>query len=141
MSWLEKKYNLSFGSDAHKAARRRVGAHAWDELKKSGAKTIIGQMEGVKVPILVSFTTGKNSREGGALRDSYKPTDTSPYVPGENQRYERVGQRLYLGSSLEYADAVASRRAIWPVDMEHWSQRAMRAGRLALEAHLAEVMR
>lgn len=111
---------------------KKAAQSAWDVLKnRYGATTLKALAASLDAPI--NFRTG-------ALLDSLKPTNTSPYRPAPNQLFKVDSGGLTLGSTLEYASEVHKKRPLWPDNYGPWIAKANRYGRNAVNARLAEVL-
>lgn len=75
----------------------------------------------------------------GDLVASLKPAPArTPYVPTQQQLFERSGQKITFGTQVKHARYFHAHRRIWPTPtrMHPWTQEAVRAGRDALKKKL-----
>ena len=114
-----------------KDAKARAAAIAWIVVKEKGAKTKIGtfgqRKAGIDYQILV---------DTGVLRRSLLPGEAvnendvhSEYRPADNQKFDDVGTRLIVGTTVPYAKyhhhgKGKRRRRFWPetLPQDWWRQ-------------------
>lgn len=106
---------------------------AWNRVKNElGATTLLE---------LTKSLDARINYETGRLAASLEPTSpTAPYQPGPEQKYERQGPRILIGSLVPYAKYYRYGRRLWAEDITPWKNKAYKAGQKAVANHLLELL-
>lgn len=115
-------------ASATREIKSRAAAFAWMQVKEMGAKRLLDTVGQRDAMILVDKTTRlRTSIEPTA--DAESVTAENRYVPNDGQIFDRMGNRISLGTSVEYARihhfgiGVPMRR-LWPRRLpERWKER------------------
>lgn len=140
-----KEYREVVKARRQSAVATAAGA-AWNFVKDHmEATTLIELCRDVQVPILQKTHRLVDSLEPAPLLgdSSYRPTNSDQIfghrsVPGST--ISVPNSSLILGTRVPYAEYVGKKRPLWPSHLGIWMDRAISAGRDAVNERLVEVL-
>lgn len=142
----KKKYKATVAARRGAASGIAAGA-AWTFVKDHmDATTLIDSCRDVKVPLLQRTKRLIQSLEPAPLMPdgSYRPINRDQVATngaGAGLTASVPNSSLTIGTRVPYAEYVDQDRPLWPRHLGVWMDRAVDAGRDAVAAHLAEILR
>jgi len=120
LAW-KRKYSIVLASLQRRMgtdrAKKIAASVAWNYVKSNGAKTkkeLLGNRD-----VLIMRVTD-------SIFNSLKPSEGSDYSyrPNKNQIYNRVNNKLEIGTKIEYAKYHNNSRPVIPKDIDPWIEEA-----------------